>query len=62
MKQFDFFSGDGGWRVALRVVNGGPVMADSPFFETRADAMRFARRAEKLSVNCRILHVVTFLI
>ena len=50
MKKNEVFKSEGGYRVAGAVVNGGPVMKESPWYATKRAAQCAAnnkKRADK---------------
>jgi hypothetical protein len=59
MKQYDTYKSEGGYRVAREVVNGGPVITGSKWYETKRAAkcasnnMKRAKRAlgKEVSMN-----------
>ena len=46
MKPYDVFKSEGGYRVALSVYLGGPVMGNSPWFPTLEEAEEVAEQAK----------------
>lgn len=51
MKKYEVFQSEGGYRVARQIVNGGPVMNQSPWYETKRAATCAANNFKKRNLR-----------